>query len=593
MALLDVKNLTFTYPQLPGAPESHEVLSGIDLEIREGEFVVLCGRSGSGKTTLLRLLKRELAPAGFLKGQILIGGRSQRDLTDKEAACAIGYVMQNPENQIVTDKVWHELAFGLENIGVPTEVIRRRTAEMASYFGINDWFRRKTTELSGGQKQLLNLASVMVMQPRLLILDEPTSQLDPIAASDFINTLVKLNKDLGLTILMSEHRLEEVIPVADRVLMMEEGRLVIDSAPHDMGEALKSYDPHHPMLLGMPAAVRISHALETEGAACPLTVREGRDYLRENFDNRIRSLDEAGRANVGKEPRDTADDGGKADTVLRIREVCFRYAKDLPDVLDHVDLTLKKGEIVSLVGGNGAGKSTLLSVLAGSLKPYHGQIEVFGKKLRAYKGKDLYIRGMSLLPQDPQSVFLRMTVREDYEELRHVLLLSREEMAERIRKVAAQLKIEELLERHPYDLSGGEQQKAAIGKILLLEPRLLLLDEPTKGIDAGAKYELRLLMEDLRDRGMTILLVTNDLEFVAETADRCGLFFDHEIISTDTPEAFFGGNSYYTTAPNRISRERYDRAVTVDQVVKLCKLNGRPGSDAEDTAETGAQPEAE
>ena len=202
MELLKVENLSFTYPRQSGdtSPEK-EALHQVSLQIQEGDFVVVCGESGCGKTTLLRMLKRELAPAGQKQGAIFFSGREQSELSDREAACEIGFVLQNPENQTVTDKVWHELAFGLENMGIPTPVIRRRVAEMACFFGIDDWFRKKTSQLSGGQKQLLNLASVMAMQPRLLILDEPTSQLDPIAASDFINTLVKINKELGLTIL--------------------------------------------------------------------------------------------------------------------------------------------------------------------------------------------------------------------------------------------------------------------------------------------------------------------------------------------------------------------------------------------------------
>ena len=250
MALLEVKNLSFTYPRQPkDTMEAKPALSGVSLDIRRGEFMVLCGASGCGKSTLLRLLKRELAPKGEKSGEIFFCGKEQSELSEREAACEIGYVLQNPENQIVTDKVWHELAFGLENMGVPTPVIRRRVAEMACFFGIDYWFRKKTTELSGGQKQLLNLASILSMQPKLLILDEPTSQLDPIAASDFIHTLSKINKDLGLTILMTEHRLEEVFPLADRVAVMDQGKLLFVETPRKAGHELKQFDQNHRMLL--------------------------------------------------------------------------------------------------------------------------------------------------------------------------------------------------------------------------------------------------------------------------------------------------------------------------------------------------------
>lgn len=566
MALLEVKNLSFTYPRQPkDTTEPKPALSDVSLEIRKGEFMVLCGASGCGKSTLLRLLKRELAPEGEKSGEIIFCGKEQSTLSEREAACEIGYVLQNPENQIVTDKVWHELAFDLENMGVPTPVIRRRVAEMACFFGIDDWFRKKTTELSGGQKQLLNLASILSMQPKLLILDEPTSQLDPIAASDFIHTLSKINKELGLTILLTEHRLEEVFPLADRVAVMDQGKLLFVESPRQAGHELKKFDPNHRMLLGLPSAVRIYQGLDAEDVTCPLTVRDGRNFIEENYNNTITRLE---REPEKKEEKDRP-------IAMRMKDICFRYEKEEPDVLDHVALTLYEGEVVSLLGGNGAGKTTLLSVISGTNRPYYGKIEVFGKRLQKYRGKELYIRKLASLPQNPQTVFLKMTVREDYEELAKVLGCKKSELEDKIQAVAQQLEITHLLDRHPYDLSGGEQQRAAIGKVLLLEPRLLLLDEPTKGIDAWSKRQLGNLLKDLRGQGITLLMVTHDVEFAAEVSDRCGLFFDHEITSVDTPEEFFCNNNYYTTAANRISRQQYENAITCEEVIELCRQNGR------------------
>lgn len=566
MALLEVKNLSFTYPRQPkDTTEPKPALSDVSLEIRKGEFMVLCGASGCGKSTLLRLLKRELAPEGEKSGEIIFCGKEQSTLSEREAACEIGYVLQNPENQIVTDKVWHELAFGLENMGVPTPVIRRRVAEMACFFGIDDWFRKKTTELSGGQKQLLNLASILSMQPKLLILDEPTSQLDPIAASDFIHTLSKINKELGLTILLTEHRLEEVFPLADRVAVMDQGKLLFVESPRQAGHELKKFDPNHRMLLGLPSAVRIYQGLDAEDVTCPLTVRDGRNFIEENYNNTITRLE---REPEKKEEKDRP-------IAMRMKDICFRYEKEEPDVLDHVALTLYEGEVVSLLGGNGTGKTTLLSVISGTNRPYYGKIEVFGKRLQKYRGKELYIRKLASLPQNPQTVFLKMTVREDYEELAKVLGCKKSELEDKIQAVAQQLEITHLLDRHPYDLSGGEQQRAAIGKVLLLEPRLLLLDEPTKGIDAWSKRQLGNLLKDLRGQGITLLMVTHDVEFAAEVSDRCGLFFDHEITSVDTPEEFFCNNNYYTTAANRISRQQYENAITCEEVIELCRQNGR------------------
>ena len=577
MELLSVRDLTFTYPkQRAMTGETGPALDHVSFSVEEGEFIVLCGESGCGKTTLLKLLKRELSPHGEKSGEIFFHGIRQEELSEEEAACQIGYVLQNPENQIVTDKVWHELAFGLENMGVPTQVIRRRVAEMACFFGIDDWFRKKTTELSGGQKQLLNLASIMVMQPKLLILDEPTSQLDPIAASDFINTLQKINKDLGLTILMTEHRLEEVFPAADRVLVMDHGKLLLAEPPAQAGRDLKRIDQNHKMLCGLPSAVRIYHGLDAEEDGCPLTVREGRAFLEKNYENRIRSLSGLKEKNGGSPVTDRP-------IAMRMKEVCFRYEKDSPDVLEGAALTLYEGEIISLLGGNGAGKTTLLSVIAGTNRPYHGKIEIFGKRIGTYKGNELYVRTLASLPQNPQTVFLKMTVREDYEEIGTVMGYGKEELEREIQAMAELLGITHLLDHHPYDLSGGEQQKAAIGKVLLLKPRLLLLDEPTKGIDAWSKKQLGKLLNQLKAQGLTVLMVTHDVEFAAEVSDRCGLFFDHEITSLDTPDEFFGSNQYYTTAANRISRSLYDNAVTCDEVIALCKANGRKNKE-----ETGA-----
>ena len=559
MELLKVENLSFTYPG-----QDKPALRQVSFTVNSGEFVVLCGESGCGKTTLLRLLKRELAPHGERTGEISYLGCPQQELDERTAACEIGFVMQNPENQIVMDKVWHELAFGLENMGLPQQKIRRRVGEMACFFGIDEWFRKETHHLSGGQKQLLNLASIMAMQPKLLILDEPTSQLDPIAASDFIGTLVKLNRELGTTILMTEHRLEEVFPAADKAGVMEEGKMLLWDVPRTVGKRLREIRENHKMLVGLPSAVRIYNALDVPEAECPLTVREGREFLDAYFTNQVRQKKEAAQQLMPGE-----------ETALLLKNVWFRYERETPDILEGVKLEIKKGEIVSILGGNGSGKTTLLSVIAGLNRAYRGKIRVFGKKIKSYKGNELYRGTLGLLPQNPQSGFLREAVREDYHELKKVMGDTEQEMEEKIARIAKLLKIEELLDQHPYDLSGGQQQKAALGKILLLQPKLLLLDEPTKGIDAYSKFRLMELMRRLQSEGITILMVTHDVEFAASVSNRCAMFFDRELTSVDPPEEFFCDNSFYTTAANRIARQMYDGVVTCEDVVGLCKENGR------------------
>ena len=271
METFEIRTLTITYPE-----QARAALEEMSLTVKQGEFLVLCGPSGCGKSTLLRQLKTVLAPHGRRSGEILFEGLPLDELDQREQSQRIGFVQQSPDNQIVTDKVWHELAFGLESLGYDTPTIRRRVAEMASFFGIQTWFYKNVTELSGGQKQLLNLASVMAMQPSVLILDEPTSQLDPIAASDFLATLGKINRELGTTILLTEHRLEEAFPLATRVAVMDGGKLLCTGTPNEVGAILK--DAGHAMFLAMPTSMRVWAAVEN-GAPCPITVREGRDWL--------------------------------------------------------------------------------------------------------------------------------------------------------------------------------------------------------------------------------------------------------------------------------------------------------------------------
>ena len=554
MEFLQVKNLSFTYPNRDAA-----ALAELNFSVERGSFTVLCGPSGSGKTTLLRLLKRELAPHGTRSGEILYGGAPLSALNDRRSAAEIGFVRQDPDEQLVTDKVWHELAFGLESLGLKNGDIRRRVGEMASFFGIQSWYHNDTDHLSGGQKQLLNLAAVMVMQPKLLLLDEPTSQLDPIAAADFIATLQKLNRELGLTILLSEHRLEEVFPVADRVIVMERsGAPCLTGTPRELCAALRG----HPLAAGLPSASRIWAGLDVPDVPCPLTVREGRELLEQHFSQCAGAL-------VPVRPRP------KTPPVLEADGLCFRYEKDAPDVLRELSLSVRAGEIFALLGGNGAGKTTTLHLLAGLEKPYRGTIRILGKRMKDYKNGALYRGCLALLPQSPRTVFLKDSVREDYHHLLTANGVKPAEQAAKIDALVAQLDIAPLLDRHPYDLSGGEQQKCALGKLLLTEPKLLLLDEPTKGLDAEYKERLRALLHRLRAEGRTIVMVTHDVEFAAAVADRCALFFDGEVIADGAPNEFFSGNHFYTTAASRIARTILPNAVLCEEVMALCREGGR------------------
>lgn len=580
MALFEIRNLTFTYPD-----QEKPALTDLNFSLKQGEFLVVCGKSGCGKSTLLRHFKTAMAPYGERKGQILFEGRELDAVSVREQGARIGYVLQSPDNQLVTDKVWHELAFGLENLGYETGTIRLRVAEMASFFGIQTWFEKNVEGLSGGQKQLLNLAAVMAMQPDLLVLDEPTSQLDPLAAGDFLATLRKINAELGTTILLIEHRLEEVLAYADRVLVMENGGILALDTPEKLPSLIREND----MFQAMPVPMRIFEELSGEGDS-PVTVREGREWLEgwreqqktsvSNQKNRTEGVEKWSDTPVSRniEPQNdskpsffgglrerifTKEETRQSQPVLEARDVWFRYEKELPDVVRDLNLKVQKGELYCLLGGNGTGKSTTLRLLGRIRKPYRGKLFLNGKELGTYREGELYGKLLGILPQNPQSLFVKDTVEKDLREMSGD--------TGRLRDVIEKTEIGHLLGSHPYDLSGGEQQRAALAKVLLLDPEIILLDEPTKGLDGFYKKKLAQILKGLTAEGKTILMVSHDIEFCAEYGDTCALFFHGSVVTSAPAREFFAGNSFYTTAANRMARKWYPDAVTAKDVIERCR----------------------
>lgn len=527
MELYKIRNLTFRYP-LRNTP----ALDNIELSVERGGFYTLLGGSGCGKTTLLRHLKTVLTPHGERHGEILFN-KQPLDASDiREQARKIGFVMQNPDSQIVTDRVWHELSFGLENLGFPAETIRLRTAETADYFGLSSKFFDDVATLSGGQKQLLNLAAVMALSPEVLILDEPTARLDPVAAGGFLSMLVRLNLDLGTTVIISEQRLDEVFSFSDRVIAMRDGRIVTNGTPREAARVLSS-DPQ--LFYSLPAPARITARLGVNDPS--ITLSEGRDLIEGML--------------AGKHVLSPQNAKKRPDLpVLTLKEVWFRYEKHSPDVLRALSLTLNKGELLAVVGANGAGKSTLLGLAAGLLRPFRGEVKHGGKT--------------ALIPQDAQTLFARDTV---YDELAEIPGATRDDIEE----IARVFALSNLFDAHPYDLSGGETQAVAFAKLLLTKPDILLLDEPTKGMDAQLKRRLAETLGGLRRAGMTILMVSHDVEFCVSVADRAALLFDGGVIASGTPRALFAGNSFYTTSANRMARGVCPDALTDEDVVELCE----------------------
>jgi energy-coupling factor transport system ATP-binding protein len=577
-----VEKLTFYYPE-----RERPALDNISLTIGQGVFATLCGPSGCGKTTLLRQFKPSLAPHGVRSGTIYFEGTDIAALSQRDASSKIGFVMQSPENQIVTDKVWHELAFGLESLGCGTAEIRLRAAEMASFFGIQTWFYKNVMELSGGQKQILALASVMIMQPKVLILDEPTSQLDPIAASEFLATVSKINRELGVTVILTEHRLEEVFPLSDRVIVMDSGKILTDGTAREAGLALR--ERGHGMFLAMPAAMRIWAGINASlDEDCPVTVRDGAAWLHKTVaaNKDIINLD----TNVTDSARSHS-----GAPVIELDEVWFKYAKDLPDVIKSLSYKVFPGELTAIIGGNGTGKTTALSLMTRLNRPYRGKVLVNGQPIE--KITNLFDGFLSSLPQNPQSLFVKKTVREDLLEILSGMKLTKTEKMSRLENIITLCRLNGFLDSHPYDLSGGEQQRAALAKVLLLNPRVLLLDEPTKGLDAEFKQVFAAILKKLTSAGAAVVMVSHDIEFCAEYADRCALFFDGGIVSEGAPRDFFSGNSFYTSSANRIARSVFPKAITAADVIAA--LGGRitnaadidiRGGHSFSTSEVPAQP---
>ena len=572
MNILEIRDFSFSYPD-----QEKRALTEISLDIKEGTLNVICGRSGCGKSTLLRQMKSVLAPHGERKGMIFYKGKPLAELEHRTQSKEIGFVMQNPDNQIVTDKVWHELAFGLESLGYDNATIRLRVAEMASYFGIHSWFYREVKELSGGQKQLLNLAAIMAMHPSLLILDEPTSQLDPIAASDFLETVKKINRDIGTTVIITEHRLQDIIPFADKVFVMDQGKLITEGTPGEIGLELKRRE--HGMFLSMPVPMQIFASVDSN-LACPLTVSDGRMWMQEylNLHPEVVRGREIREAQAEETQNRKQGKNKKEKPAIEVKEVWFRYEKESADVIRDLSFQVKKGEFYAVVGGNGTGKSTTLSLLCRIRAPYRGKIILDGQDIRKFSDRELYNGYLGVLPQNPQSLFLKKTVLED---LYSVIGGKKEKTSpeypinmkkeKAIEGIVSLTHLEGLLERHPYDLSGGEQQRLALAKVLLLRPKILLMDEPTKGMDAEYKEELGEILKKLQQHGITIFMISHDVEFVAEYADRVGLFFEGNIVTNKDSREFFAGNSFFKTADNRMARQFFPGAVTGRDVVKCLK----------------------
>ena len=605
MALIEFNNFSFAYMNSDGTESQVKSLDNINLEIDYGDFVLLCGPSGCGKTTLLTNLKKELMPAGRRAGEIRFNGTEIQNLDEISSACDIGYLFQNPDSQIVTDTVIQEIAFPLENIGLPTEEIRNRISEIVAFFGINDILHKNVNELSGGQKQLVNLCSLLVLRPQVLLLDEPMSQLDPIASYEFLSIVRRLNEEFSITVIISEHKADSIFPFIDKAVFLKEGKIeFVDNAHNICSEVIDDeiFENY------LPAVTKIYNSLSVRYPSLiklntPLSIREGRRCLNTIHDDLIKISNSDANSNnlnhdnlhiTNKKYHSQEKSGildkislrGNRNALINMNGIYFAYEKENL-ILKNVDFELEKGDFVSLIGGNGVGKSTFLQLLVGILKPI--------------KGKVKYKKGIKLayVHQNPMIHFSKDNVKEEFlesilesnllnnsdvsfnkESYEKLLKMTNEEFIESdilngLKFDSIEFKFKELIEffdicdlidKHPYDCSGGEQQKIVIVKVLLQNADVLVLDEPTKGLDPISSKNLANILNSLRDNGITILMTSHDLDFVANNCKRCLMLFDKDIQIDDEPKVIFAENNFYTTFVNRMVKDYVPEIVTLDDL---------------------------
>ncbi len=552
MAFINVKELSFAYEN-----STKLILKGVCFAVEKGDFTIIAGQSGSGKSTLLRLLKPELSPSGLIAGTITFEGKLLASLDKRMSAEKIGYVGQDVESQTICDTVWSELAFVLESLGKSKSYINKKVAEVCAFFGISDLYRKKVNELSGGQRQLLNLASVMVQNPELLLLDEPTSMLDPVSRDNFYGVLKKINEELGVTIISVEHNLESLFFSADNIVALNCEAKCMFARPQEFvkldKDVLQSY------CLNLPMSIGLYYELGAKDE-CPKSIADTKKYLVNNAKNRVDILerDKSYQSSCG---------------VVEIKNAYFRYEKNLSDVLNDFNLTVYENEILAIVGANGVGKTTLLNVLSGIRPLYSGSLKIKGNKVSNYRDKNVSKAKIAMLPQNPRTLFVEESVKKELETHAKLLGHKGERLKTEIDKMIKLFNLENVQNLHPYDISGGEAEKLAIAKVLMTAPEILLMDEPTQALDNNGKQILLNVIKQLHQKGLTVIMVTHDLEFSALVATKCAMFFDGKIVSELKTDEFFSDMNVYTTIASRISKGFYKNTVTCDDIIKLYNIN--------------------
>ncbi len=503
--MITLKNLSFTYPD-----QDYPTLSKLNLHIEKGEFVLLVGLSGVGKSTLLRCLNG-LVPhfsGGTLSGKLEVNGLNPVAATPQYMSRYVGFVFQDPESQFIMDRLEDEIIFALENAAIPPQEIQTRIDEVLTLLNLTPLRTRSLDTLSGGEKQRVAIATLLALRPQLLILDEPTSQLDPQSAVELLETLVRLNRDLGLTILLAEHRLERVLPYINRLLYLPP-----DHSPLQQGEPRKilaQIDLVPPL---------ISLAKTFNWQPIPLTLKEGQLLSQRWLQEHLPEL-------AATKP------SSRSFGVPCLIVSKLHLNKNQHAILRGIDFSIRTGEIVVLVGRNGAGKSSLLKTLIGLSPLQQGEILLNGVNIAGQPTATI-AQQIGYLPQDPNALLFADTVRQEL-----VITLQNHDQVinnKKIEQLLEELNLSHKSSSYPRDLSVGERQRVALGAIMIAQPQVLLLDEPTRGLDYLMKRDLARLLNQWRNQGIAILLVTHDVEFAAQLADRVMLMSQGQMTAKGSP----------------------------------------------------------
>lgn len=536
MAIFEIKNLNFTY-----ARAKCKAIDNLSLKIEAGSFCVICGKSGSGKSTLIRLLKNEVAPQGELSGEILYDNIPLKCISDRVSVTDIGFVHQDVDSGLVCDKVWKELAFGLGNLGYNDDYIGARIAEISEYFGISKWYNKKISELSGGSKQIVSLASVMTMNPKVLLLDEPTSMLAPISKKNFINLLNRINKELGITIIMVEHNLESVFDIASNIIVLDSGKLIANCTPYCLPKSLVEYDCLK--YIGLPEFAEVYTLFGNE--KMPNTIENKRAWLKSVIGDSNQNLIKKVDSNFNNE------------NVLTAENLYFRYDKKGEDIVKGASIKLNKGEIICLLGGNGGGKTTFINLLNGIFKAYSGKVKI-DKNCK-----------VATLPQNAKGLFVESSVENELSVFAKLLKIDKD----KVQSLLEKFDLIGIRELHPYDISGGEVQRLALAKLFLVNPDILILDEPTQCMDMLSKEYLINLLLQSKIQGKSVIVVTHDLRFTSMIADKVGMFFDGKIVALDSASNFFESNNIYTTESSYLTRDFEKGLYSVEKIINRIKNN--------------------